>query len=227
MESSLSQRPRRFVLKLAALSTIAAAVVAATRDVDAQANATTPLAAVDVVGTEVKGTEMNAEQDGTGVEVRHLVPQPVASIRATVRIADLAGAMDERVIALRDYLARRGVRPAGPPFARYHTFGETETDLEFGVPVAAPVAPEGRIGSSELPGGPAIATWHPGPHDTLAGAYARMEAWREVRDVAPDGAAWEVYYWLDPVQYRGPASLPDPATWQTLLVQPIKGSAPQ
>ncbi len=170
---------------------------------------------------------MAAEQHGNDVEIQQLDPQPVVSIRATVRIVDLAAAMDDRLTALSGYLQQRGAQPAGPPFVRYHTFGETETDLEFGIPVGEPVAGEGRIASGALPGGPTVTTWHIGPHDTLRDAYARLDAWLKAHGREPAGAAWEVYYWLDPSQYRGPATLPDPSPWRTQLIQPIKESQPR
>ena len=119
---------------------------------------------------------MAAEQHGDDVEIQQREPQPVVSIRATVRIVDLVEAMDDRLRALSGYLQQRGAQPAGPPFVRYHTFGETETDVEFGIPVGEPNAGEGRIAGGELPGGRAVTTWHIGPHDTQGDAYACLNA---------------------------------------------------
>jgi effector-binding domain-containing protein len=166
---------------------------------------------------------MNAEQNGNDVKIQQLDPQSVLSIRATVRIDQLGEAMGDRIQALRDYLQQHGAHPAGPPYVRYHTFGETETDLETGIPVAGPVAGEGRIAGGELPGGPAITTWHMGPHDKLGDAYARIEASLKEENRERDGAAWEVYYWIDlrQPQVLDPATW-DSTTWRTQLVQPIK-----
>ena len=165
---------------------------------------------------------MAAEQHGNDVKMEQLEPQPVLSIRATVQIVDLAQAQDDRLRALSRYLQQSGAQLAGPPFVRYHTFTQTETDLELGVPVAEPVDGEGRIAAGELAGGPAITTWHIGAHDTLAEAYARLQAWLNEHSREPAGAAWEVYYWIDPKQYRGPESWPNPSSWRTQLIQPIK-----
>ncbi len=167
---------------------------------------------------------MATEQHGTDVEMRQLEPQPVVSIRASVPITQLGEVMDDRLRALSRYLQQRGVQPAGPPFVRYHTFGETETDLETGIPVMEPVVGEGRIMSGVLPGGPAIATWHLGAHDTLGDAYARLGAGVKASGREPRGAAWEVYYWIDPAQYNGAANWPEPSAWRTQLVQPINES---
>jgi effector-binding domain-containing protein len=156
------------------------------------------------------------------VEVEERPPQPVLSIRTTVPVAELAGAQGERLRALWSFMDRRGVTPAGPPFVRYHTFGETETDLEVGIPVAQAVAGEGRVAAGELPGGPAATTWHLGSHDGLAGAYARLGSWLEANRRQADGAAWEVYWWIDPSVEPDPAAWPAPTGWRTQLVQPVK-----
>ena len=127
--------------------------------------------------------------------------------------------------ALSTYLRQRGAQPSGPPFVRYHTFGETETDVELGIPVAEPMPGERRIAAGELPGGPAVTTWHIGPHDTLGGAYARINAWLKEHGREPAGASWEVYCWIDPGDERGPAAWPEPSNWRTRLVQPITESS--
>jgi effector-binding domain-containing protein len=171
-----------------------------------------------------KGLIMTIEQHGNDIQITQLAPQPVVSIRATVQVAALGEAMDDRLQALSAYLQQRGVEPAGPPYVRYHTFGETETDLETGIPVTEPVAGAGHIGGGALPGGPAITVWHLGGHDTLGDAYARLGGGVTAAGRAPCGAAWEVYYWIDPAQYNGTADWPDPSTWRTQLVQPINDS---
>jgi len=165
---------------------------------------------------------MAPDENGTEVEIQQIEPQPVLSIRATVRIADLAEVVGDRISVMWDYLHQRGVQPAGPPFVRYHTFGETETDLEFGIPVVQSIAGEGRIASGELPGGPAVTTWHSGSHDTLGDAYARIQAWLSEHGREPDGPAWEVYHWIDLSQDGGPATVPVSSRWPTQLVQLIR-----
>ena len=165
---------------------------------------------------------MNADQNDNDVKIQQLEPQPVVIIRATVRIEQLGEAMGERIQALSDYVQQSGAQPAGSPFVRYHTFGETETDFELGIPVAEPVAGEGRISGGELPGGPAAATWHIGPHDKLGEAYARIQAWLKEHGREADGPTWEVYPWIDLSQDREPSTMSDPSAWRTQLVQPLK-----
>jgi effector-binding domain-containing protein len=148
-------------------------------------------------------------------------PLPVISIRETVAIAELAGAQGERLRELWQSLQSRGLAAVGPPFVRYHTFGEAETDVEVGVPVHEGTAGEGRITAGELPGGPAITTWHLGAHDRLGDAYARLGAWLEEHEREADGGAWEVYWWIDPSEEPDPSRWPAPSEWRTELVQPL------
>jgi len=120
-------------------------------------------------------------------------PQQVLNIRATVPVAELTQAQGERLSELWRFMRARGLAPLGPPFLRYHTFGETETDVELGVPATQGATGDGRIAAGVLPGGPAIATWHLGAHDSLGDAYGRLEAWLEEHARAAAGPAWEVY----------------------------------
>lgn len=147
--------------------------------------------------------------------------QPVLSIRGNARIDELATHQGERLRELWSVIQARGVAATGPPFVRYHTFGENETDLEVGIPVVSAAAGEGRIAAGELPGGAAITTWHIGAHDRLAEAYGRLGTWLNEHGRQAAGATWEVYWWIDPSAKPNPATWPPPSEWRTELVQPI------
>lgn len=171
---------------------------------------------------------MTTEQHDTAVAIQRLAPQLVLIIRSTIQTSDLSEAVGDRISALEGYLRRSGAKPSGPPYVRYHTFKETETDFEFGVPVVEPVAGEDRITRSELPGGEAATTWHTGPHDKLGDAYDRIAAWLKEHSREPDGVPWEVYYWIDLSQDGDQSARSDrsdqsdQSNMRTQLVQPIK-----
>jgi effector-binding domain-containing protein len=148
-------------------------------------------------------------------------PQPTLSIRTNVPIAQLAQAQGTRLSELWRSMQARGLAPVGPPFVRYHTFGETETDVELGFPVSAGVAGAGRIEAGQLPGGAAIVTWHLGAHDSLGDAYRRLEQWLDANEREAAGSTWEVYWWIDPDREPDPSSWPAPTEWRTELVQPL------
>ena len=165
---------------------------------------------------------MDAEQKSNDVEIRQIDPQHVVSIRGTIRTEQLGEAMGDRIGALTSYLQQSGVQPAGPPFVRYHTFDETQTDFELGIPVAEPVEGEGRIAAGELEGGPAITTWHFGAHDKLGDAYARVEDALAEHGREPSGPPREVYHWIDLSKGDEGSGMSDPSTWRTELILPVK-----
>jgi effector-binding domain-containing protein len=148
-------------------------------------------------------------------------PQAVVSIRSIVAVAELAQAQSERLGELWRSMQARDLAPVGPPFVRYHTFGETDTDVELGVPVRKEATGEGRIEAGSLPGGAAIVTWHLGAHNSLGEGYGRLNAWLERQGRRAAGPAWEVYWWIDARREPDPSSWPEPAEWRTELVQPV------
>lgn len=148
-------------------------------------------------------------------------PQLILSIRQKVSLVALPQTQGESLAALWRFMQGEEVAAVGPPFVRYHSFGEDETDVEVGVPISAPALGDGRILSGELPGGQAITTWHLGSHATLADAYARLQAELTAQTRAPRGAGWEVYTWIDPAAEPDPQSWPAPDQWRTQLVQPV------
>jgi effector-binding domain-containing protein len=138
------------------------------------------------------------------IEVQHRDPQPVLSVRARVPVAELAAAQGEARRALWNHLQHHGVRPSGPPYVRYHSFGETRTDMEVGIPVAAGAVGQGRVAGGELPGGTVVSAWHLGAHDRLGDAYTGLQAWLTAHGHQPAGPGWEVY----PLDRPGPGARP-------------------
>lgn len=156
------------------------------------------------------------------VEVQQLRRQPVVSIRQTIPIAELTRVQGDSLRSLWRLLRDRGVAPAGSPFVRYHTFGDTQTDVETGVPVVDEIAGEGLITAGELPPGPAAVTEHLGAHDRLGEAYQRIGEWLAANNGEPGGPAWEVYHWIDLSSEPDMSTWPAPDEWRTDIVQPIK-----
>lgn len=156
------------------------------------------------------------------VVTEELGPQPVLAVRQTVSLAALPQAQGESLADLWRFMQRGQVAAIGPPFVRYHGFGDEETDVEVGIPVSAPTNGDGRVISGELPGGPAITTWHVGSHATLACAYMRLQAWMSDRTREPRGAGWEIYTWIDFAAEPNPQTWPAPEQWRTQLVQPVE-----
>ncbi|MFG1709417.1 GyrI-like domain-containing protein [Nonomuraea sp. M3C6] len=104
---------------------------------------------------------------------------------------------------------------------RYHSVDDEQTDVEIGVPVPDGVTGEGTIVAGQLPGGRVIVIVHLGGHDRLSEAYNRIEEWLTAHN-GPEGAAWEVYEWIDLSTEPDPSRWPAPSEWRTEIVQPVR-----
>ena len=147
------------------------------------------------------------------VELRTLREQHTATVRETIRRENLTDALGRIYRDVGGALARQRVQPSGPKFARYHTFGET-LDLEAGLPVAAPIRPDGDVQPSSLPAGLTARTIHVGSYETLEGTYAALANWQAQNRRTPSGGPWEVYL-------SDPSSEPDPSRWRTEIFWPL------
>jgi effector-binding domain-containing protein len=134
-------------------------------------------------------------------EMRQLTPRPTAAVRLQAPTSELAGLFDEHLPNIAHRLADMGVQPAGPPYARYHQFGEERVDVEIGIPVASPVpnvplladAEPGEMASAELPGGRAAITVHRGPYSGLSAIYEGLHDWIHQQGDDEGSGPWESY----------------------------------
>jgi effector-binding domain-containing protein len=142
-----------------------------------------------------------------------LVAQHTIVIRDKVRVPDLPQWFARVFTETTAAISRASATIVGPPFARYRPLGAREFEVEAGFPVAEAMAADGEVIPSMLPAGPAIATWHIGPYDTMTPAYDAILAWMEREGAEPAGPPWETYH---------SQSDEDPATWRTEIVQPYR-----
>ena len=149
------------------------------------------------------------------VELKDLKPQPMVSIRTSCKVAEIGPVLGEILPEVFHYLDKRGVRPAGPPFTRYHSFDGTNCEIEAGMPVAEPQPDEGRITAGELPGGPTATTVHVGPYEDLPSAHDALDAWLKANGKKSRGPQWESYV-------TDPGEEPDPQKRQTELLWPVE-----
>ncbi|HET8660259.1 MAG TPA: GyrI-like domain-containing protein [Micromonosporaceae bacterium] len=116
--------------------------------------------------------------------------------------------------AVDDYLARTGVTPTGPPFARFTVLGHVLA-VEAGFPVAHEVPGDDLVEPSALPDGPAVVTTHWGAYEGAQDAYLACRGWLDDHGYQPAGPHWEVYH-------TDPDAEPDPARWRTDVVVPYR-----
>ena len=129
-------------------------------------------------------------------------------------IAEALGTMFPPVF---QYATTQGIPFAGPPTARYPSFGPGLITIEAGMPIAGPDAGEGDIKVGSLAGGDVATTIHKGPYDNLNQGHEAIQKWLTENNEEADGAPWEVYL-------TDPGEVPDPADWLTEINSPLKGA---
>nr|WP_221381891.1 helix-turn-helix domain-containing protein [Actinoplanes polyasparticus] len=150
------------------------------------------------------------------ISVRDLPTVHALVIRRRVTRDEIATALAECLPAVFDYAQRQGLAIAGPPFARYPEVGMGSLVMESGITVAEPpsaVLADG-IEAIVIPAGRAVVTIHRGPYDGLPESYQQIEKWMRDQGLSAAGAPRETYL-------TDPGDHPDPATWETEIVQPV------
>jgi effector-binding domain-containing protein len=143
-----------------------------------------------------------------------MVEQFTAVVRVTMPAAYLDGWLEGAFDAVDDYLARAGITPDGPAFARYAIW-DGEVAVEAGYPVPVEVPGNGWVQASMLPGGPAAMVPYRGSQADLDRADEALRGWIAANDHQPAGPHWEVFH-------TDPLSEPDPELWHSELVAPYE-----
>jgi AraC family transcriptional regulator len=148
------------------------------------------------------------------IEVKEVPAHPAVAIRDKVATEGLGPAMRELYPVVWAFLEKRGIEPAGPSFAVYHSYSEEEVDFEAGFPVAEPVEGEGRVVGIELPAVRAAVTVHVGPYTTIGQAHEALDAWAHGQGHDHGEPVREVYL-------VGPGQDEDSTNWRTEVVYPL------
>ena len=152
--------------------------------------------------------------------------QPYVALRAELPRSELAAAVDRQFGSLFAGLSERGIDPAGPPFIKYDRVDMGRSlELEFGVPVAAPVTTEGEMVAGELPAGRYGVVVYEGPYDDLLDVNAVLIGWASQR-----GVAWDAQRTPEGDRYAcrletyvtDPREEPDPKRWRTEVAIKVK-----
>ena len=149
------------------------------------------------------------------VESRELDRQPTLVLKTEAKVEEIPEFLGRAYTETAKQAQTSGVEIAGPPFARYERLNGPERGfaIEAGFPVSRAVDGSGDVEASALPCGPAAATWHIGPYDTMQPTYAAVMTWIEAQGATPSGTPWEVYY-------SDRSTEPDPSTWRTEIIWP-------
>jgi effector-binding domain-containing protein len=140
--------------------------------------------------------------------------RPTAVIRFTIPRAEIQSVMGPGIGELMSVLQAQGLAPSGPVYSRHWRMDPATFDFDLGIPVAAPVAPAGRVKPGELPAATVARTTYHGPYEGLGAAWGEFGAWIEARGHQAAEGLWECYV-------AGPESGPDASRWRTELNRPL------
>lgn len=143
--------------------------------------------------------------------------QPAAVIRMTIPRDQIQAAMGPAFGELFGALEAQGIAPAGPAFSHHLRMVPDLWDFELGVPVAAPIAPTGRVQAGELPGAARVArTVYHGGYAGLGEGWGAFDAWLTEQGLRSAENLWERYV-------VGPETGDDESAYRTELVRPLVG----
>jgi AraC family transcriptional regulator len=150
------------------------------------------------------------------ISIRDLPTVHALVIRRRITRDEIATALSESLPTVFAYVLQHGLAVAGPPFARYPEVGMGSLVIEGGIAIAGPpsTALTDGIEALVIPAGRAVTTVHRGSYDGLPESYQQIEKWMRGQGLSAAGAPWETYL-------TDPGDHPDPATWETEIVQPV------
>jgi AraC family transcriptional regulator len=159
--------------------------------------------------TTPKGSNMSYE-----ITKKTIAETPFLYMKKQVKPDEIATALASMLVPVFQYATANGIPFAGPPTARYVSFGPGMVTIEAGLPVVGSVDGEGEIMIGSLVGGEVVSTIHKGPYDTLNLAHEAVQAWMIGNGEEASGAPWESYI-------TDPGEVPDPAEWLTEIIHPL------
>ena len=137
-------------------------------------------------------TDAIGTRPGLAPEIVDLPERHAAVVGIDGRVEELPRLIGEAFGLTAQAITGSGAVIAGPPFARYHGFGE-RVQAEVGFPFTGSLVPTDRVRESILPGGRLVTTTHVGPYEEIAGAWERAAAWMREHELKATGAPWECY----------------------------------
>jgi len=161
--------------------------------------------------THLRTNDVDAEISTKDIPAFHALV-----IRRRIPRDGVADALAACLPAVFAYAQESGLAFAGPPLARYPETGMASLVIEGGLPVVElpENLPAGEIEALTVAAGHAVVAMHRGPYEGLPDTYIAIESYLEQHGLTASAPPWESYI-------TDPGERPDPATWETEVVQPI------
>jgi effector-binding domain-containing protein len=146
--------------------------------------------------------------------------QPYVSITARVTMRDIGMVLAPLYPEVALWLHEHGLRQVGAPFWKYDVIDMAAAmEVEVSVPIAEPVAGDGRVRAGTIPAGRYVVATHTGHPKDLQGATGALFDWANERGLAWDVAKTDVgEVWGARLEiYENAGDEPDMEKWVTTL----------
>jgi effector-binding domain-containing protein len=147
-------------------------------------------------------------------EITTTVEQPAAVIRLTIPRSQIQEVMGPAIGEVMGAVQAQAISMTGPVFSHHLRMDPDTFDFEVGVPVAARVAPAGRVLPGVLPARRVARTVYRGEYEGLGDAWDQFNDWISAQGLKAAPDLWECYV-------TGPEAGVDSSAWTTELNRPL------
>jgi len=139
----------------------------------------------------------------------------ILSVRTTAKTAEIESKMGAIYGDIMKYIKKNKLTVSGVPVAIYHTWTDTETDMECGIPFTGTAKGDKKIKVSKTYDGKVVTFMHLGSYESSGKSWGELLNYVKTAGFELNGAAYEEYI-------TDPTTEPDTSKWMTKLCQPIK-----
>lgn len=120
--------------------------------------------------------------------------QPTLCVKTRTPVTRIAEVLGQAFGDIMSAVDEQGATVAGLPYVAYRNLNMEDLDLEIGCPVSKPLAPQGRVEPSELPGGVWASTVHVGSYAGVAPAWNELQGYLRAQGKVPAPVGYEFYF---------------------------------
>jgi DNA-binding transcriptional MerR regulator len=151
------------------------------------------------------------------VRARHVEPREILCIHACVPEQEVSGTWRALAAELHAWLTRRNVPADASVGAIFPdpVHNDDAVHMTVFVPVASPIAGEGRVAAGHIEGGMAATIMHLGPYALLDRSYEQLARWMQQHGHEMSGPPREIFL-------VGPTDVADPNSYETEVIWPVR-----
>ena len=142
--------------------------------------------------------------------------QPYVGIRTQLPMGKMRTVIKQLLAEVSAWMKRRGIKPAGPPFTRFHVINMAATmDIEVGFPVANAVQGDDRVSAGLIPAGRYASLIYTGNGIKANGVLLEWAAAQGIQWDRWEVGAGDAFGARIETYLNNPGESPKPEKWKT------------